>query len=175
MIKPGERQPLNVIVKIASEIENYFLFERVVKNDPKSVRQVLHQECHNRAGGQRNNEFGTVAPNRIIDYALSYAGKDDHHQRRQHGEPDRAGGKPGITSSIAEHAQNGGHNVTVLLTLMWGKGNGPPVSSSCSSWTSFTKNYCHLPNGSPNLRSRYLPPISRRQILQLQSPYPYSH
>jgi hypothetical protein len=50
-IKPGEGQSLNVIVKIAAEVENDLLFESVVKQDPKSIRQVLYQECNYRAGG----------------------------------------------------------------------------------------------------------------------------
>src|SRR5438132_584260 len=60
-----------------------------------------------------------ISPNRVIDYALSHAGKDDHHQCSQHGKSDGAGSQPGITSSITKHAQNRPHNVTIFLTLMW--------------------------------------------------------
>ncbi len=40
-----------MIVKIASKIEDYLLFESVIKNDPKAIGQVLHQERNYRAGG----------------------------------------------------------------------------------------------------------------------------
>src|SRR6267143_697717 len=60
-----------------------------------------------------------ISPDRVIDYALSHAGKDDHHQRSEHGESDRAGSQPWITSSVAKYAQNRPHNVTIFLTLMW--------------------------------------------------------
>jgi len=68
-----------------------------------------------------------------------------------------------------------GHNVTVLLTLMRGKGNGPPVSSSCSSWTSLYQKLLSPSEWLTHLRSPYLPPISRRPNPSVAISHPYSH
>ena len=44
IIKPAQRQQLNVRIQIAAQIEDDFLLERVVQNDSERIENVLNHK-----------------------------------------------------------------------------------------------------------------------------------
>src|SRR5947208_994238 len=48
IVEPAQRQQLNVRIQIAAQIENDFLLECVVENDPKRIVNVLNKKSDSR-------------------------------------------------------------------------------------------------------------------------------
>ena len=80
IVEPAEGQELNVRIKIAAQIENHFLLERIVQDNPQRVEGVLKQKCHRRQQNQRQQFLGMICAYDIVDDPFGYGWKNDHHQ-----------------------------------------------------------------------------------------------
>jgi hypothetical protein len=93
-----------MVVEIAAKIENNFLFERIVENDPGSIGQALNEKCPDRQQCERRNQLRFPASNCFIDDALRHRRKYDHHQGRQNRESDCSARHPRISSKVLKNS-----------------------------------------------------------------------
>jgi hypothetical protein len=78
---------LNVVIQIASKIEDNALLERVIEKNPKPVSQVLDGKRSQGHESQRKNQFRIFSAHAVIDDPLRYPGKDHNRHRRENGKP----------------------------------------------------------------------------------------
>ncbi len=109
VIKPAQRQQLDVIKKIAPQIENHALFEAVVQQNAQTVQQVLQKECEERDQHSGQQKVGTLPRDHIVDNELRYSRENDDHERPQNGAGERPCGHPGVTLHISKDAPDCSH------------------------------------------------------------------
>ena len=95
---------MDVRIKIASNIEDDFLLEGIVKDEPQRVQAVLEDYGHEREGKQRRQMFRMMLLDDIVDDEFGRRGKNDQHQcaddrARHHPQRER-----GIALKILEDA-----------------------------------------------------------------------
>src|SRR5438094_9146448 len=78
VVEPAKRQQLNVRIKIAPQIEDDFLLERVVQNDPQRVECVLKKKYGSRYETQRQQLVRPIRPHDIIDDHVRHTCEHDH-------------------------------------------------------------------------------------------------
>ncbi len=72
IVKPAQRQQLDVRIKIAPQIENHFLLESVVQNDAQRIEAVLQKEGERRHQQQRRQSLRPVLRENLIDHELRH-------------------------------------------------------------------------------------------------------
>ena len=96
IIEPAQRQQLNVRIQIAAQIENDFLLECVVQNDPKRIENVLNNKSHCGEQNQRQQFVRPVRADHILNDPFGHTRKHDHHQRAEDRARERSRSQPGI-------------------------------------------------------------------------------
>ena len=122
VVEPADRQPLDVGVEVAADIEDHPLLKRVVEADAQGVGEVLDEKRPE--GQQREPEQAVAPPDRhVADGQLGHLREDDHHQRHEDGAPERPCRQTGIAAQIGQDAKNGFHKtgVTIEVNLPAGK------------------------------------------------------
>ena len=109
IVEPTQRQQLDVGVKIAAQIENNFLFESVVQQNPQRVERVLKNKRQRREQDQRQQFLRMMQTHHVIDDSLRHRGKNDHHQCTNDRAAQRSGRQPRITLQISKNAPNRFH------------------------------------------------------------------
>src|SRR5437667_1726784 len=70
IVEPAQRQQLDMGVKIAAQVENHFLLESVVQQNPQRVERVLKKKRQRREQDQRQQFLRTMQPYHVIDDPL---------------------------------------------------------------------------------------------------------
>jgi hypothetical protein len=78
IIEPAQRQQLDVRIQIAAQIENDFLLERVVQDDPQRVEYVLKHKRDRRQCNKRQQSVRAIRAHNAVDDPLRYTREHDH-------------------------------------------------------------------------------------------------
>ena len=93
IIEPAQGEQLNVRIKIASQIENDFLLERIVDEQAQRVQPILEDERNCTHQQQREQKFAIMPVDDLVDDLSRHHRCDDDHRRAgnctsQHRDPE---------------------------------------------------------------------------------------
>ena len=91
-------------IQIAAQIENDFLFERIVQHDPQRVESVLQKESNHCEQNERQQFLRMMQPHDVVDDSLRYRRKNDHHQCADDRAAERPGRERWVTLKISKNA-----------------------------------------------------------------------
>jgi hypothetical protein len=81
VVKPSEREMLQVRVEIAPKIKNNLLLKGVVKDDPYGIQKIMGKEGCCRGQDQWEKELGALAFDRLINGYLRDGVENDNKER----------------------------------------------------------------------------------------------
>ena len=93
-----------MVVEVAAKIENDFLFESVVQNDPNAIRHTLNEKCRRCQQSERQDQVRFLTSNCLVDHPLRDGRKDDDHQGGQDGEAHRSHRQAWVSSNVSENS-----------------------------------------------------------------------
>ncbi len=102
VIEPVQRQPLDVRIEIAAQVENDFLLEGVVQQNAQAVGEVLQEERAKPGEDERQKQRGLFSDDDFINDLLGDGWKNHDEQGGEHGAGNRSRSHPRITAHIGE-------------------------------------------------------------------------
>ena len=94
IIKPAQRQPLDVPKEVAPQIEDHLLLEAVVEQNPQPVEHVLQEKREQRETDHREEQIRPMTRDHVVDEELRHRREDDDHERAHDRATQRARGHP---------------------------------------------------------------------------------
>ena len=106
VVKPAQRETLDVGIKVAAQVENDALLEDVVDVDAQGVEQLLEKEDAEAPQGQGRDASGVTAVADLVDHPLRQPGENDDGEGAEHGAKHHARGQRGVAFHVAEDPQD---------------------------------------------------------------------